>query len=499
MKATTIAIALAACACFKLTTGQAMTFSDAAIARIEQHFPNTIKTLYAEHKLKGDFLIAVVDNQGLRYWYTINEQGTTPATNGLSLHRPFLVASHTKAFIGTLAQRLASTNRFDLDASLDVYLDDEVRNDEIAKKQITMTQLLNHTAGFTSVLHTFKSAFLGYRDDNDLINALNTDTLVISPGQFRYSNTGPILAAHAMQKATATDWQQLLKKEIFKPLAMHDSSASLSDYEAGTVLPSIEVGKDGEVIRTGLYKTDKTLHASGGVVSTLADMSKWLSFNLRDGKELSSSGSFFKPLHHATAIQHKRYFTYDRTGYSLAWDIADYHDNELLTRFGGYGGISLHASFMPKQGIAVVAYFNDERGFVLPHLAANYIYNLALSPDRAQERYEEEYQLFKRSFAKQQQQALDAANQIVFSQDWQPMMGIYQAEQGWPTMEFFVKSDHVWARWGLLSGPLYRLPHQQGSYVAAFGPIRRTITIPSQQQSVLTFRNGSINYQKVSD
>ena len=286
MKATTIAIALAACACFKLTTGQAMTLSDAAIARIEQHFPNTIKTLYAEHKLKGDFLIAVVDKQGLRYWYTINEQGTTPATNGLSLHRPFLVASHTKAFIGTLAQRLAATNRFDLDASLDVYLDDEVRNDEIAKKHITMTQLLNHTAGFTSVLHTFKSAFLGYRDDNDLINALNTDTLVISPGQFRYSNTGPILAAHAMQKATATDWQQLLKKEIFEPLAMHDSSASLSDYETGTVLPSIEVGKDGEVIRTGLYKTDKTLHASGGVVSTLADMIQLLSFNIRDGKEL---------------------------------------------------------------------------------------------------------------------------------------------------------------------------------------------------------------------
>ena len=228
---------------------------EAALQRLDQQLPNTLEQLYQKHQLKGDLLLAVVNKSGLRYSYTLNAQGNEAGKNGLSTDTPFLIASHTKAFTGTLAQVLAAEGEFQLSAPIETYLADEITHPKIASDSITVTQLLNHTAGFTSIMHTFKTAFFGYETEAELIEALNTNTLVAPAGVFRYSNTGPILAARAMENATGKSWKKLMDEKLFSPLGMHHTSSTLSAYPAGAILPSIEVGADSEVLRTGLFKT----------------------------------------------------------------------------------------------------------------------------------------------------------------------------------------------------------------------------------------------------
>ncbi len=493
MKSTIITAAISAIL-FTTSSSQAGGITNTELTQLERRLPSTIESLYHDYQLKGDFLLAVIDNSGLRYSYTLNEKGSTPESNGLTIKTPFLIASHTKAFTGTLAQVLDSEGRFALDAPIHKYLAEEINNPKINTQAITVTQLLNHTAGFTSIMHTFKTAFLGYETEDELVNALNTETMIAPSGVFRYSNTGPILAARAMEKVTGKSWKILMTEKVFSPLGMQDTSSMLSDFPADTILPSIEVDKNGEVIRTGLFKTDATLHAAGGNISTLSDMAKWLTFNLNQGKELSTSADFFEPLHKPTTNQNKRYFTYERTGYSLAWDIADYHGSRILTRFGGYAGISFHASFMPEEGVAVVAFFNDQRGYVLPHLAANLAYNLVTAPDLAQTRFTEELEGFEKSFAQEQSSALDRNDRVVFSQDWQERLGTFSNKDGWPEIVVYKNANEVWVRNGVLSGPMYTVTDKANNFVVNLGSLRRSIKFSTSPAGKVTMFNGSLEY-----
>ncbi|MFC3096159.1 class C beta-lactamase-related serine hydrolase [Alteromonas sediminis] len=467
---------------------------DTSLQRLEQQLPSTLEQFYQKHQLKGDLLLAVVDKNGLRYSYTLNTKGNDAVSNGLTTETPFLIASHTKAFTGTLAQVLATKGNFQLDAPIKTYLANEITHSKIASDTITVEQLLNHTAGFTSIMHTFKTAFLGYETEAELIDALNTDTLVAPTGVFRYSNTGPILAARAIENATRKNWKKLMAASLFSPLSMHNTSSTLSAYPTGTILPSIEIGADGEVLRTGLYKTDKTLHAAGGSVSTLGDMAKWLQFNLNQGEELSAAANFFKLLHSSTTIQKKTYYTYERTGYSLAWDIATYHDNTILTRFGGYAGISFHASFMPEQGVAVIAFFNDQRGYLVPHLAANLAYNLVIAPELAQSRYGEELKGVEQSITREQENALDPKARVPFSVTWQNLLGTYENNNGWPVITLTEKENHLWLSFGVLEGSLYE--EEEGGYIVNLGSLRRSIKLSVSDAGKVTLMNGSLEYIK---
>ena len=472
----------------------AKSINNADLARIQNTFPENIEALYRQNDLKGDLLIAVVDSTGLRYSYTLNKNGANESS-GLTTSTPFLIASHTKALTGTLAQILESQGRFDINAPIKTYLADNISDKRIATNDITIGQLLNHTAGFTSIQHTFKTAYLGFENSQDVNNALNLDTLVAPPGKFRYSNTGPILAATAMEKATGKSWKTLMHDEIFVPLGMNNTSAFISTYPENTILPTIETDKEGNVSRTGLFKTDNTLHASGGIVSNLADMSKWLQFNLLQSKQLSNKEDFFAQLHQATAEQDKRYFTYDRNGYSLAWDIADYHGKKLLTRFGGYAGVSFHASFMPEEQVAVVSFYNEERAFLLPHVAANLIYNLITSPENAQNRYAIELDSFNKTLQREMQHALDSSLRVNKLDD--AYLGRYTAAQGWPEIKIFTKDNQIWLRWGEQQGPLYQNA-KDNLFIAALGPISREISLAIVDgKAHLT--NGSINYVKVAE
>lgn len=467
-----------------------------AFSKLNKTLPNTLAKLYEKYELKGDLLLAVVDKTGMRYTYTLNTLGEDSEKNGLDITTPFLIASHTKAFTGTLAQVLANDGLLELNAPIAKYLSNDLKHTAIDSSNISVQQLLNHTAGFTSVMHTFKSAFLGFKNEEELVNALRTNTLTAPPGVFRYSNTGPILAARAMEKATGKNWKSLMKDKLFTPLGMQHTSSELGNYPTDAILPSIEVGQNKEVIRKGIFKTDSTLHAAGGHISTLEDMAKWLAFNLSKDSTFSPSASFFEPLHNSTITQKKRYFTYDRTGYSLAWDIAEYHGKPILTRFGGYAGMSFHASFMPKEEVAVIAFFNDQRGYVLPHLAANLAYNLILEPELALVRFNEELQAFDRSFSREQNDALDSSKMVNYSEKWNARLGNYLNTDGWPDITLFNKDNKVWLRHGVLNGPLYTIKGSDSNFVVDLGALRRPIQISATSSGHFELQNGSLVFSQ---
>ena len=455
-------------------------------------FESEIKKIYEENELFGDFIFAVVDENGLAYSYALNRDILEGRKSSLDDNSPIYIASHTKSFTGTLLKILEEKDQLDLNESLANYLPELNFNDSIDTKTINIRALLNHTHGTFSNTLTWKTAFLGYSGDNaELINDLNTDFLHDPSRRFRYSNVGPILASFVVEGTTGNTWKNEMKNQIFEPLQMKNTSANVTEFDFQAIRPSVTVTKEKGIIETGFYKKDITMHASGGIISTINDLSKWLSANIRQDEKLMKKNAW-ADLHSSTTVQDREYFTYKRTGYSLGWDVAEYQKELILTRFGGLAGISFHISFLPEKDIGIIAFSTDNRAFALPHLMANYAYN-QLNAINADSIFKIEKKRFNKSFEKENEISYpDETSLLEKTHSENKIVGEYRTTSGWPAISINNDDNHYIFNWGVLNGKIYNT--EDDSFLSRLGVLDRKFEIKND-----TLITGSLIYKKIEE
>ncbi|MFC3415412.1 serine hydrolase domain-containing protein [Algoriphagus hitonicola] len=455
-----------------------------------QKFHEKIVDIFKEKELEGDFIFAIVGENGLLYSKAINNKIINGESSFLDNNSPIYVASHTKSFTGTLAKILEEKGKIDLNKSLSNYLPELNFKDSIDVDKIFIKNLLNHTHGTFSTTLTWKTAFLGYSGNNsELIEDFNNDFLYDPSGSFRYSNVGPIITAIAIESATGNSWKDEMKEHIFQPLEMFNTTTKVSDLHYDRIRPSVTVSKEHGVIETGFDKSDILMHASGGVISTVNDLSKWLSANIRQDNILLSQESW-KELHTSNVSQDKSYFTYNRKGYSLGWDIAEYQGDTILTRFGGLAGISFHISFIPEKKIGIIAFSSDNRAYILPHLMANYAYN-ELNENLADSIFQIERINFEKAFDNENALVYPNKTQLLTQNETkQHIQGSYLSTSGWPPISINQEADHFIFNWGVLNGKIFKT--EDGHYTSNLGLLNRDFEIKSD-----TLKTGSLIYIKI--
>jgi len=454
-------------------------------------FEKQVNNIYKEKGMFGEFIFAVVDENGLAYSFNINKSKLSGNKSSIDNNSPIYIASSTKAFTGTLLKILDQEKKLDLTKSINDYLPLLNYNDSVDTKNITIKNLLNHTHGTFSTSMTWKTAFLGYSGNNsELINDLNNDFLYDPSGKFRYSNVGPIVASMVVEDVTGKTWKSEMKDHIFKPLKMENTSANVSDFETKNIIPSITVSKERGIIEKGFYKKDITMHAAGGIISTVNDLSKWLSANIREDNILLTKNSW-QELHNSTTPQDKKYFTYNRSGHSLGWDIAEYQNEKILTRFGNLAGISFHMSFMPDRKVGIIAFSNDNRAYILPHLMANYAYNL-VNDLPADSIFTSEKAMFDKSFNRENEISYPKNSELLSESDSNDqLLGLYNNSENWPDISIHKNQNHYIFKWGILEGKIFE--EEKGNYTSNLGVLTRNFQIKGD--SLLT---GSLKYIKTN-
>ncbi len=462
-----------------------------------QKFESRINTIYQDNKLHGDFLIGIVNQQGQVYSYAINRDILAGEPSSLNSDSPIYIASHTKSFTGTLLKILEEEGRIDLNKTMHDYLPQLVFDESVDTKSITVKDMLNHTHGINSTMLTWKTAFLGYDGGNEeLVHALNSNFRSDPSRQFRYANTGPVLAAMVVDEVSGNSWKKLMKEKIFTPLGMTNTSCDVSDYSPQEIIPAILVTKDGTLFSKGFYKKDNSMSAAGGTISTINDLSKWLKFNINQETSIIKNKASFKDLHGISSTQKRTYFSYDRFGYSLGWDLATYQKDTILTRFGTYAGMSFHLSFIPARKIGVVAFINENRAARLPHLMANYAYNLIGQNPEIENVFNQELEMFKKSFNKPQRFPAPGMK-LSDSDESDRLLGTYTNNLGWPEIRINKNSAGYEFIWGSLNGPVYKIPDPDQSYLSSLGPLMRQFGVSEKKGVVDSLFTGSLKYKKV--
>lgn len=295
---------------------------------------------------------------------------------------PLYIASNTKSFTALAAALLETRGEIDLDAPVTDYLRRDWFPAGIDADAVTLRHLLTHTSGLSNDALVSRTAYSGEHTPHVQRQLLGkTVPRDDAPlGTFDYTNTGYLIAALALEEATGLPWQDLLEREIFEPLGMTSTTARRSELRSDAIsaAPYRAVG-GAERIRLPLEKSDGTLHAAGGILSTLRDLERWLVAEMHDGRV---SGAAILP---AAVVEATRALEapaagtvgpLGRDGYGLGWIVGSFGGEELVYHVGNFPGTASFMSFMPGQDLGVAVFVNEDVvGVRVALLLTAYVYD----------------------------------------------------------------------------------------------------------------------------
>lgn len=230
----------------------------------------------------------------------------------------FDLASLTKVIATTTAvMQLYEQGRLDLDAPASLYLHDFGRN---GKEDITIRQLLTHTAGLTPFKPFYR---MGLRSRGRVLEAIYNEPLAYEPGsESRYSDFGPIILAEIVSRISRMGFATYALRNIFEPLGMwHTGFRAVGRGAQPDAVPT----ENDQYFRFRVLQGevhDENAWIMGGVAghaglfSTVTDLTRFANMMISDG--LVGNEQFLQP-------ETIRLFTtpFDTTGIytrALGWD-----------------------------------------------------------------------------------------------------------------------------------------------------------------------------------
>lgn len=192
-------------------------------SELEAFLDGIMKAHMASHHIAGATFAAVKGGEiflSKGYGFADVEK-KKPVTPDETLFRP---GSVSKLMTWTAVMQLVEEGRLEMDADVNVYLD-EFQIPDTFPQPITLTHLLTHTPGFEDVW----TGMMARNPENlvplkeFLIN--NMPVRIYPPGEITaYSNYGSALAGYIVEKISGVPFEKYVEEHIFKPLRMNHST-----------------------------------------------------------------------------------------------------------------------------------------------------------------------------------------------------------------------------------------------------------------------------------
>ena len=345
------------------------------------------RTKHATGHSSGTAVAVVKDGKVIYegYFGFADIHGAKPVTRDTA----FYIASTTKPFLALNTLLKEATGQLDTRTSLQAMFPD-VRFNGFDAASVTVKNLLVHTSGIDNQPLVWATAFSGIHDATSrraLVAASYPDAKA-APGTFKYTNVGYNILSVWLDQAFAMPWQDQLRSTIFQPLGMARTSAYISDAKTKDWPLAKPYSYASANPEEPLYlgKSDNTMHAAGGLVSTAPDLAKFLVAQLSRGTLAGKPifpESLIEQSHAPQTTTDARYLDFQRTGYAWGWYTGEYKGQRMLHHFGAFAGFHAHLSFIPGKNIGLVVLNNEDvLSPRLTNLIADYAYGVLLNePD----------------------------------------------------------------------------------------------------------------------
>jgi CubicO group peptidase (beta-lactamase class C family) len=270
----------------------------------------------------------------------------------------FRVASLSKSFTALAVMQLVDERRLGLDDPVVDHLP-EFRIADPRGADITVRQLLEQTSGLTdATVHPLARTQPGSL--REAVSSLRGVRLAAEPGtQWNYHNPNYEVASRLVEVVAGEPFAAYLRDHVFRPAGMSSTATVDIDDQPVPGLAKGHVVAWGHAFAAAGPGTFTS--GGGGVVSTAADMAKWLIVQTNHGRAADGtrilSDQRLTEQHTAGAVGN---------GYALGWDTDGPAGSP--TRIDHSGNLLTYSAYMqvlPESGYGVVVLLNAGSGLML--------------------------------------------------------------------------------------------------------------------------------------
>lgn len=299
--------------------------------------------------------------------YGVREVGRTEPVDDQTL---FYIASNTKLFTGTAVSALAEEKKLSLDDRVTKYLPDFRLYDSTSTRLCTVRDLLCHRLG----TKTFQGDFTFWNSDLPRAEVVRRMRLLKPEHEFRqeygYCNSAFTAAGEIVARVSGQSWEDYITTKYLRPLGMTNTAPLTAGIAARPNLARPYTTGQGKLEKLPYDQVD-ALAPAASIVSCVADMSKWLQFQLDSGRAPGGQRlvpwSVIQRTRDANTLvssrRHPRRPMHFQA-YGLGLYTADYSGRQIYWHTGGADGFVSNTCFVPEAGLGLVILTNqDNQGF----------------------------------------------------------------------------------------------------------------------------------------
>ena len=199
----------------------------------------------------------------------------------IRLHDSFRIASVAKTFSAVLTLQLVDAGRIKLDDTVEDWLPGLLKHG----KRVTVAQMLQHTSGLPdyvkdeAFLDEFVADLKARWHPREVLSFVAEKPLEFKPGsKYEYSDTDNIVLGLLVKRVSHTSYTRALRRGILRPAGMPDT---FLPHDTALPRPFIrgyqfdDGNGRGELVDFSRAINPSAAWASGGIVSTLSDLSRF--------------------------------------------------------------------------------------------------------------------------------------------------------------------------------------------------------------------------------
>ena len=259
-------------------------------SEVLKKIPARIQQFVDEKKIAGAVTLVAYKGEII----SCDAVGLQDIEKNIEMHKNtvFRIASMTKPFAAAAIMMLEEEGKLQFDDPVekylpefkDLWLNDWQEGDEKKlirpEQKITIRDLLMHTDGIALLPeHVRVNSIAEY------VLVVSQQPLLFEPGsKWLYGGSGITTAARIVEVVSGIPYDEFLKKRVFEPLKMEDTSFSYEERFSGRIAAIYKPSEDSiRLVPLDSPDWHRFPRPEGGLFSTAADMNKWMQTILNRG------------------------------------------------------------------------------------------------------------------------------------------------------------------------------------------------------------------------
>jgi CubicO group peptidase (beta-lactamase class C family) len=286
--------------------------------------------------------------------------GVTSVENPLPVDETtlFQFGSTGKTYTATAVLRLVEQGLVDLDAPVRTYVPELVLKDEDAAANVTVLQLLNHTAGWEGDLMDD----MGNGDDAlaKYVTRMATIEQVTPLGATAsYNNASLSLAGRVIEKVTGSTYERAMSELVLEPLGLTSTWFFPNDVMTRRFAAGHNRHEDGTITVARPWALPRSGNPAGGMSCNAADQLAWARFHLGDGTAADGKRVLSEEL-----LKRMQQPTVETPGSALgdaigiSWLLGEVGGAKVVAHGGTTNGQHSEFKLIPERGFAIISMTN---------------------------------------------------------------------------------------------------------------------------------------------